>query len=128
MIRLEELRLGNYVVVKNKGIEVIGKIFAIGECVSVEGGNNNYDYHLLDPIPLTDNILLKCGYRKVKDSGDIDRFYYQGQVDLSLDFTPSTGNREYDSVKIDCAKAFKYIHELQNYCFALTGEELEVKL
>ena len=54
MIDVKELRIGNYVFPKNdSGKEsVIGEIFAINDyLVSIKRNHNQYDYHLLEPIP-----------------------------------------------------------------------------
>lgn len=68
MIDVKELRIGNYVFPKNdSGKEsVIGEVFAINNyLVSVKGNHNQYDYHLLEPIPLTEELLLKCGFTEL---------------------------------------------------------------
>lgn len=128
MIKPNELRLGNYVAVKNHGEEVIGKVFAINEnLISVDGGNNNYDYHLLEPIPLSEEILLKCGF---------ENFGY-GIFDIPLNnscdksFSIQDGFCFLAGENSDCVfntKKVEHLHQLQNLYFAITGKELEVNL
>ena len=81
------------------------------------------------PIPLTEDILLKCGFKRVPKNLYVDNLkdlrtavtYLKG----SIIWNESTrivwvGNIALDNIK--------YLHELQNLYFAITGEELEVKL
>lgn len=74
------------------------------------------DYPTCKPIPLTDEWLLKFGF---KPHGG---FYNLNAFDIEV-----IGDFEYLSFSIiDSAYDFtlKYVHQLQNLYFALTGEEL----
>lgn len=71
----------------------------------------------ISPIPLTEEILLKCGleYQRpdfIKGSFAI-RDFDGGYIYLN---------------GLDGGLIYEYLHQLQNLYFALTGEELEVKL
>jgi hypothetical protein len=70
----------------------------------------------IEPIPLTEELLLKCGFEK-RVWGNVT--YYNPNLDLDRDFRVRG---------IDWNVQIKYLHQLQNLFFALTGEELEVKL
>lgn len=68
MIDVKELRIGNYVFPKNdSGKEtVIGEIFAINNyLVSIKGNHNQYDYHLLEPILLTEELLFEVRFYRI---------------------------------------------------------------
>jgi len=69
---------------------------------------------LLEPIPLTEEWLLNFGYTK-EDSN----FWNLGHIVW-----------EYDGGVFICNKngiTLKYVHQLQNLYFALTGRELTIK-
>jgi len=76
----------------------------------------------LNPIPLTEEILLKAGFEK---NGD-----YCNSEDEALyhldDFCWNLGDISYNGSD-DWFKC-KYVHQLQNLYFALTGEELNIEL
>lgn len=79
-------------------------------------GNVYFNYL---PIPLTEEILLKCGF-------DHDVDYMMSKKGLTICF-----EKIGDALMcfLECANIeIKYLHQLQNLYFALTGEELEVNL
>lgn len=120
MIDVKELRIGNYVQPKNdSGIEgKIGTVFAIGSyLVSVNDNKNQYDYHLLEPVLVTENILSKCKFVK-RECGDTV-VYYNPLMELDAYFRLN---------RVDYDVEVKYLHQLQNLYFDLTGKELEVNL
>lgn len=115
MIKASELRIGNWVQVNGAytgdGFEIEGK--------QITGIMNNYVYLLgmleittsfeeLQPIPLTPEILEKCGKTDKRFQLEFSimegRFWYLKHYELF------------------------YLHQLQNLYFALTGEELTVNL
>lgn len=130
MIDVKELRIGNYVFPKNGSgaVSVIGEVFAIDDYrVSVKGNHNQYDYHLLEPIPLTKELLLKCGfvYNAVDES--FDRLNLRVRIlgnscCAFIGFEVGTGKVWYDA-----NLEIKSLHQLQNINFVLTGKELEIK-
>lgn len=120
MINSNELRIGNYV-----------KLFDTNDCykihlvskksVQIESGLIGGEVFKLDnlhPIPLTEEILLKCGFELIKG------WYVKGKIELfninnNYFTTPSKGIISVDII---------YLHQLQNLYFALTGQELQVNL
>lgn len=91
--------------------------------------SNPVDCNLLYPFPLADEILLACGFK--------DRTLYfngDGSIDILIEaqeahvFNRSIGML---SIEADTGKVIlnmKYLHQLQNLYFDLTGEELEIHL
>ncbi len=112
IMNANELRIGNLVNFEN-------------DVISVTSGDINYfDENLdsFDPIPITPDLLLKCGFTKSR-SHSLDYFYDAGGLTIiSLRLgKPFWHNNNALPEK-------KYLHELQNLIFALTGQELNIKL
>lgn len=75
---------------------------------------DEYDYNV-NAIPLTEEWLRKFGFEKLQET------YFNG--DFELDITDAGFLFSETYIKVSC----KYVHQLQNIYFALTGKELEVK-
>ena len=94
----------------------------------IEAESNDLEV-LIEPIPLTEEWLLKMGFEKeIDDSSFIRKVYYYIN-DFEVEFH---GNKlvfrvENKHVTNYFAHHTKYVHQLQNLYFALTGEELELK-
>lgn len=92
-----------------------------------------YDLDELHPIPLTEEILLKCGFEK---EGSYNYRYNNLKIhEINLKscwVDASNSEHVWYFVFHQAGKMFhikcKYLHQLQNLYFALTGKELEVKL
>ena len=79
--------------------------------------------HSAEPIPLTDELLLRCGLDKV------------GLFYVSKDVPPSPFRFLLGKVEGYCYIEYRqrivkimYLHQLQNIYFSLTGKELDVTL
>lgn len=118
-MRPNELRIGNYVSQREE-------IYRLDEnsLIDILEYWKQFKEVLFQPIPLTEEWLLKFGFRN--ECG------YDCAVCYTFDF--NTGhtinflNKELycylDSKRLD---NIKYVHQLQNLYFALTGQELEIK-
>lgn len=108
MIKSTELRIGNYVVDTEDG-----------NIMQVTCGGQIDNSNLMNPIPLTEEWLLKFGFGKDKDNTFVINSYLYwldtGFIQIALEYTPLAN--------ITC----KYVHELQNLYFALTSEKLTFK-
>ena len=130
MIKINELRFGNYV---NDPVDSKDKRTNIYQIAKhqIDDVYTNYS-----AIPLTPEILEKAGFRK---------YSHEPGYTLGEDFEKSEKCDEYSFGKItimDWGNGFvlsnsfsftlrveiKYLHQLQNLYFALTGEELNVQL
>jgi len=69
------------------------------------------------PIPLTEDILLKCGFEK-------DGTTYHNQIAIYHIYDNFTYNVNY--FEHDNLIEIIYLHQLQNLYFALTNIELEI--
>lgn len=124
-----ELRIGSKVYYNGTHKEV-GTVTGVvvyfdGSClVNLNGrANGLYKIEELSPIPITEEILLKCGFEKVR---------YEKYAHNKLNKL-----RAYPHVMKNGFGAYimgaytlpniKYLHQLQNLYFALTGEELNIK-
>lgn len=83
------------------------------------------NYINLEPIPLTEEILLNCGFELINNE-----FYRTKNHELNLFWTVNKNKMipEYTEKRLVTGYDFKHLHQLQNLYFALTGKELEIKL
>ena len=139
IMKANELRIGN---------KIIGKKTYGGDVLTFKNFNDDLDVAFFsdgsiheigefltdcDPIPLTEEILLKCGLFKHQYTNGIlvtewhdDEHIGDSEFEIS-DESNESGNFYYYS-KRGCDTEIKYLHQLQNLYFALTGEELEINL
>ena len=116
VLSAKELRIGNLVLTKkdlNKEYVITklsGAIIDYIECESI----------LSKPIPLTEEWLLKFGFKK--DNNLYTKDFCGGlySLQLNLDYN-GTHFTYYDGYVV-----LDFIHKLQNLYFALTGEELTI--
>jgi hypothetical protein len=136
MIHANELRIGNKIKVYTDIVDVtdIGDDGTIGTTAYFDGqmGCCGCTDSMADPIPLTPEILEKCGFEKDKVTGDywdmVDEYGCSKQNFVIFHYEDGTFSVGSSLGEYSVGKQFKYLHQLQNLYFALTGEELEVKL
>ena len=123
-IKVNELRIGNLVT------ESLGEILRIVS-LSIDNNIQNicargknaaiWGMSGLNPIPLTTEILEKCGFKF-----DKNRPYDMNNYGVDMD--EKNLHFYYDSITLNF-NGFgnvQYVHQLQNLYFALTGEELTI--
>lgn len=132
MIQPKELRIGNLLNHSELGIvEVIG----IGKDYIhvIYNGETHYEnIRSFSTITLTEEILLKFGFNEVEDERWCDmheefeecNYYYLSM--FKIYYNPETDKFEDDSLSHFDVN-LKYVHQLQNINFALTGKELTFK-
>lgn len=142
MIKATEIRLGNLILKEG----VIYQIASINSDETIrlkcdDENNPNYSlgtigcYHLLSitPIELTEDILVKCGFEK-KDGEMWCEFHEEFEFvykyyGLGLCIYWNNEARKFlDDHLEEYECELKYLHQLQNLVFALTGTELEINL
>ena len=145
MIHIKELRFGNKVQTLQGEIITIQQLLCntiiydiqlevSGEFYNAKGRNNfgystkmsevikEIDYLEIEPIVLTAEILESCGFRNF----------------LREEWIYTAGNKHYDFEFNDKGLrlgrpappsqiSIKYLHQLQNFIFAMTNHELEVE-
>lgn len=130
MIKTNELRIGNFVSINN-GFEMIVHSIFQNDTVYLdfipplinEADVWEEDYKDLIAIPLTEELLLKFGFERVFTND----FWYQIRIGDKRLLVSTLGNVEiekWDRTMINFSSICKYVHQLQNLYFALTGSEL----
>jgi hypothetical protein len=129
-MKATELRIGNYVL-RSGHIEKVYQIRNSG--VDFYRGQNkksiitqSYTYSGIEPIPLTEEWLLKFGFKyySLPSENNVKRGYYT--MKYGSTFKIIISNKKY--YFLNFRKEIEYAHQLQNLYFALTGEELTIKL
>jgi hypothetical protein len=133
-MKSSNLRIGNLVDLGNR----IAKVTEINHlaCVVVdleETQDTIEDYERVKGIILTEEWLLKFGEWVKEDDLFVRRLDTINDA-LRLDYINDDGELCWEfyvyniaGQRVGCAY-IKYVHQLQNLYFALTGEELEMKL
>jgi hypothetical protein len=113
MINANELRIGNFV--------------DFGEVTSLSAKNINVikknwlftcDYEDVNPIPLTEDWLIKFEFQKSENHSWFDKDF----ISISKSNSLSIYSREWFNMD----KKIEYVHQLQNLYFALTQKELTI--
>ncbi len=126
-MKANELRIGNYLL-----NDVVFQVNPITLTMIIDK-----TWEFFQPIPLTEEWLLKFGFEKViTDTEDAYGINYNLEVpdicyiSYSDDFSCAIYGSEYASKNSIGAvpnwNSIKYVHGLQNLYFALTGEELTI--
>lgn len=125
MIKANELRMGNWVKPTRPRY---GERFIKVESVGLESVNiafREYGIVELEPIPLTPEILEKCGF--VKDEQHECYVIWQSESNVAIEYFDGevhlVGKSSAEPIN-NCI----YLHQLQNLIYALTGEELQIDL
>lgn len=137
-----ELRIGNYVTdgyydtfktvievesINEKGINLLIEDDGRWAEISDRWIEPEYRFDLLFGIPLTKEWLLKFGF-----DFSIDTWYLKGVAIWETECCDAKGNEEigffYELRDVGMMDMnIKYVHQLQNLYFSLTGEELKIK-
>lgn len=142
-MKAEELRIGNYVKID----EGIGKVVSImsntfcNECanddynITIEMGNGTFreeEETKVEGIPLTEEILLNCGFEKINHiSGYIFYSFNRKSLKDMNAYMPLYIYLNPNYAKIanfTVQQNIEYVHQLQNLFFAINGKELNIQL
>lgn len=120
MIKANELRIGNWVSLYLNHSDVAEFQIDLAD-LNLIATDKKRNYN---PIPLTEDWLLKFGFEQVKSD-------YEDAETWDFNFGILYFDMANNAVKINgqyCLSNIpEYLHKLQNLYFALTGEELEMK-
>lgn len=123
-MKANELRIRNVVNFSNKKWQIVS-IHADGSIRIMKENEFPQDIHVnfVVPIPLTEEWLLKFGFDKIRvreyEKGDMSIYCGKKTISINVGFCNECGGYE---IKVE----IKYVHQLQNLYFALTGEELKL--
>ena len=144
LIKAEEFRVGNLCMDK-----LTGEWLSVDEIKRNEKDEHIVIFYVINrdkyplpagwqvaPIPLTPEILEKAGF---SDGGfSVDANWYYKLINLPSNwmsvtyelnlFTTEEENKYGVNLETQYFGYFKYLHQLQNLYFALTGEELPIEL
>ncbi|MBX3253922.1 MAG: hypothetical protein KF862_07240 [Chitinophagaceae bacterium] len=144
MINPKDLRLGN-LVTDGESIIYVEKIEPAGingatitdhGMISDGLGEFAHFYHTItpesiDPIPITPEMLKKCGFDQVNGCY-FDKTLWNKYNVLRYDNGANVfilESRNYEQAeRVYLPNIIKYIHQLQNAYYILTGKELEINL
>ena len=115
-MKVEELMVGNWVTVKHTHRQPsTEKVYGIGQTnvlIKMSSGIYSFDYERIQPIPITEDFLLKNGFRKKEFKGH--NVFMIFKLNMSIEkvetgwfINIAKGNEEV-SVLIN------YVHELQH--------------
>lgn len=110
-MKANELRIGNFV---SKDGEIYEADF-----ITIRMTEN------YEPIPLTEEWLIKFGFESINTHGLVT--FDKGRLSIHLPCSHYKNGRTYFNSWCIIEHSVKYVHQLQNLYFALTGEELTIK-
>lgn len=115
-MKAEELRIGNWIYREDWDGLYETHIVSIKESSFYRVDQYKESFH---PIPLTEELLIKFGYKLIVDS-DYDRIWMKNNHSLY----------EFGSLYIDSMleKEIESVHQLQNIYYIIEDKELEIKL
>ncbi len=125
-IKASDLRLGNWVSKEGENV----KVYAIQQDM-ISYKNHHYSgISFFEPIPITPDILIKCGFRETEN----DFFIYLNKHELNTD--KIMFSKHYNFIRVEFSgrrptpgllKHIKYLHQLMNLFYTLTNTEIEYK-
>ncbi|WP_321437191.1 hypothetical protein [uncultured Bacteroides sp.] len=141
-MKTKELRLGDIVTDESGFMMFITAIFKDSVYMDFEGNESDVweiDEKDLRPIPLTEKILLKCGFKKEHNLDDTSEFiiddfsvqresYKNEKGKFSNQFRIWVQHLNENGWRKPLSLELKYVHQLQNIYFDLTGKELEISI
>lgn len=119
-MKATEVRIGNYVKRRN----IVGEVMFVTRGnigVEFEDGDEYYLDSEIDGIPIAEEWLLKFGFKINKFFEDSPQVYCYSDFYINFD----TLQPEDSGFQI-AKQEIKYVHQLQNLYFDLTGQELSI--
>lgn len=135
-IKAGDIMIGNKFIFKDKVVEVAGisgaiRAFGHQDVTIYFPDKEICEMHSIKnirPIPLTEDILQKAGFRKHKMSGYDTHFIYSLFIGGETIGITAIYNADFSIMLHGVARGVKYLHRLQNIIKIVTGNELEINL
>lgn len=127
MISCYELRLGNRVLMNgnHQRVSMITgtSVFTVDPEESSEKAASEYSHEMVEPVPLTDDILKECGfvYHDYFKIWQLVTTGIRSEIDIDRDYDVI------DFMRRPIIKKLASLHQLQNAYFMLKGRELKFK-
>lgn len=120
-MEIKELRKGNYLQGKDSFVEVT-EILSSG-IVSIKGNTSKFyvegENPCLTPIPLTEEVLLRCGFEAHKSN----HFWFRKDA-LCVSITGVVELIYWNKMPFKLDIEIKHLHQLQNFYYSICSEEL----
>lgn len=116
-----ELRIGNYI--ENTDSQMASYMVVNADVIKQ---NEHTMYASLEPILLTEEWLIKFGFKKRDMLSSILFDMKNPRFSIYLN-PPIDKSNKWNILGIEKNVNIQYVHQLQNLYFALTGEELTLK-
>lgn len=132
MIDVKELRIGNLVeietTINGRSLRSVERVIGLLDNtiffdMNDVNGKRSVEYCI--PVPLTEEILLKCGFKKINHIGGYSFWSYDKN---KVNFYCDIYDRYTRVGGYSIPNHIIYVHQLQNLYFTLTGKELEITL
>ena len=113
MIQPQELRIGDYIEYNGEAIKLDGSLL----CCYIQ---NELEFPF-NPIPLTEEILLKFGFFKKLGNYELENFRFH--ISQPMNFDGFVFCEEYSVI----TDKIQFVHQLQNLFYSISGKELIFK-
>ena|ERR1700739_3025639 len=130
-IKAEELRIGNWILGPKGMILKSCKTIEFWDLISyqITHLNEKDSFALCTPISLTPELLKKAGFEMMPNGFAATTLLKAGIRIAYHNWNASECSLFQQGIYFDFAAGqFKFVHQLQNLFFALTGEELQIDL
>jgi hypothetical protein len=132
-IKANELRIGNYIRSWGRRKQGAPAKITVPMLKTLSKIEPHMEYIAIQPLELTQEILEKTGFSLADSKESLWLINIDPQAKTYLTINQVTGSAAlYDDLGslhyTTIPKKCKYLHQLQNLYFALTGQELEVTL
>ena len=126
-MEIKELRIGNYISPLGIGLTKV-EGFCIWDNLIQSSNFAERDIEDFEPIPLTEDWLLIFGFEK---DSQVNLFRLENKLGIIVYYPKTSVEKAKINFMLTNASfminTIRYVHELQNLCFALTQKELETK-